>query len=232
MAVAVSDWVSVPVSPGVVLDSRLALIHREQGWLAVADVHYGFSEAMRASGGLFPVWGDAPVEERLAALCADYGPETLIINGDLVHGRVRREVFGGFLERLAALAPRVVLVGGNHDRSPTVRAAGFVESYAAPGFFFHHGHLELAVPEGCVEVTGHFHPAVTLRDGAGLRLKLPAFIAEQGAGRTRWILPAFSPWAGGAVWEDGADCVTQRWICGPRRILPAGGNGDGFGTRS
>lgn len=216
--------VSVPVFPEVVLDSRLALVHRGQGWLAVADVHYGFSEAMRASGGLFPVWGDAPIEERLGVLCAEYQPETLIINGDLVHGRVRREAFGGFLQRLARLAPRLVLVGGNHDRSPTAQAAAFVESHSVPGFFFHHGHLALPVPEGSVEVTGHHHPAVMLRDGAGLRLKLPAFVTEEVGGRVRWILPAFSPWAGGAVWNDEEGGITQRWVCGPNRIWPMENN--------
>jgi putative SbcD/Mre11-related phosphoesterase len=216
MAVAVA----VSVSPEVILDSRLALVHRGQGWLAVADVHYGFSGAMRARGGLFPLWGDTTIEERLAELCAEYAPETLLINGDLVHGRVKREEFGRFLGRLADLAPRLVLVGGNHDRSPTARAAAFVESFAVPGFFFHHGHLELPVPSGCVEVMGHYHPAVTLRDGAGLRLKLPAFVEVAGALRTQWVLPAFSPWAGGADWAECADSVTRRWVCGPGRILP------------
>lgn len=211
--------VSVPVSADVVLDSRLALAHPGQGWMAVADVHYGFSGAMRASGGLFPIWGDATVEERLGALCRDYRPETLIINGDLVHGRVCREAFGAFLERLARLAPRLVLVGGNHDRSPTARAAAFVESHAEPGFFFHHGHLELPVPQGSVEVVGHHHPAIVLRDGAGLRLKLPGFVTENLGERARWILPAFSPWAGGAVWPDAEGGVTRRWVCGPGRIL-------------
>jgi len=211
---------AVLVHPEVLLDSRLALVHQTQGWLAVADVHYGFAETMRERGGLFPLWGDVTVEERLAALCADYQPETLIINGDLVHGRVHRFEFAGFLTRLGCMAEQVIFVGGNHDRSPTVRAAGFVESHNTPGFFFHHGHLDLKAPEGVIEVTGHFHPAVTLRDGAGLRLKLPAFVEEAGGWGTRWILPAFSPWAGGAEWPDQKGTVTHRWICGPKRILP------------
>ncbi len=209
------------IQPGLVLDSRLGLYHRGQGWLAVADVHYGFSEAMRARGGLFPVWGDVTVEERLRDLCADYRPETLIVNGDLVHGRVRRDEFAAFLARLERMAERVVLVAGNHDRSPTARAAAFVDSYRTPGFFFHHGHLGLAAADGETEVTGHFHPATVLRDGAGLRLKLPTFVAESGdAGRSRWVLPAFSPWAGGAEWKEESGRAARRWICGPSRILP------------
>ena len=49
--------------------------------------------------------------------------------------------------------------------------------------------------------------------GAGLRLKLPAFV-QQGS---CWILPAFSPWAAGAAWN--ADTQSQIWLCAPKRIL-------------
>jgi putative SbcD/Mre11-related phosphoesterase len=212
------------IRPGVWLDARLALVHRRQGWLAVADVHYGYAAAMRDRGGLFPMWGDETVEERLRALCEDHRPETLVVNGDLVHGRVKRETFAAFLGRLGELAERVVLVAGNHDRSPTARAAGFVDRFRTPGFLFHHGHEVVTAEPGEIEVTGHFHPAVVLRDGAGLRLKLPAFVEETGE-RTRWILPAFSPWAGGAEWPTAPGRRVRRWGCAPKRILPLVGPG-------
>ena len=47
------------VVPGVWLDSRRALIHREAGWMAAADVHFGYEVTRRAEGGLFPLWGMA-----------------------------------------------------------------------------------------------------------------------------------------------------------------------------
>jgi hypothetical protein len=62
-------------------------------------------------------------------------------------------------------------------------------------------------------VIGHHHPSATVRDGAGLRLKLPAFVQQ---GRC-WILPAFSPWASGTTWQ--ADAESRIWLCTPKRIL-------------
>ncbi|MEO0447624.1 MAG: metallophosphoesterase, partial [Verrucomicrobiota bacterium] len=172
------------VAPGILLDGRLALIHQEQKWLAVADTHYGYSFTMREAGGLFPLWGDHSLEERLSDLCRDHRPDTLIIAGDLVHGRVKRDLFDAFLDHLQGLAPTLVLIRGNHDRSPTVRAAPFTDGHQENEFFFHHGHLEdLEIPPDSLEITGHWHPAARFRDGAGLSLKLPAFVQEP----QRWI---------------------------------------------
>jgi metallophosphoesterase superfamily enzyme len=46
-----------------------------------------------------------------------------------------------------------------------------------------------------------------------LRLKFPAFIQQERC----WILPAFSPWAGGVAWLD--DGKSRIWLCTPRRLL-------------
>lgn len=205
----------VAVSAGILLDGRLALFHEGERWLALADTHFGYSEAMRQAGALFPVWGNETILTRLQALCADYRPDFLIILGDLVHGRVCRNEFGDFLQHLRALASKLILIRGNHDRSPTVEAASFVESWSHGAFFFHHGHLDLPAPPGCIEVTGHWHPAVSLRDGAGLSLKLPAFVQLE----RRWILPAFSPWAGGKTWNPHDTPGARRWACSPHGVF-------------
>ncbi len=63
------------------------------------------------------------------------------------------------------------------------------------------------------QIIGHHHPAGTIRDGAGLRLKLPAFVQDAGC----WILPAFSPWAAGVPWQ--ATAGSRMWLCTPQRIL-------------
>jgi metallophosphoesterase superfamily enzyme len=52
-----------------------------------------------------------------------------------------------------------------------------------------------------------------VRDGAGLRLKLPAFVQQKHC----WILPAFSPWAAGTEWRGGDE--TTVWLCSPGRVL-------------
>ncbi len=116
----------------------------------------------------------------------------------------------GLIKRLEALCEPIVLAG-NHDRHVDA-AVPLLPFWQTKGFIFHHGHCASDVGDA-VQVIGHHHPAGTVRDGAGLRLKVPAFVQQERC----WILPAFSPWAAGAPWE--ADAQSQMWLCTPQRIL-------------
>jgi metallophosphoesterase superfamily enzyme len=73
----------------------------------------------------------------------------------------------------------------------------------------------LDVPADAVEIIGHFHPAITLGDGAGLYLKVAALIQ----GPRRWILPAFSPWAAGVDWRERLESEETAWIASPKQIF-------------
>ena len=200
----------IRVAEDVLLDGRLALFHERQSWLAVADLHFGYELSQRAAGRLMPLWGMTSVEERLQELIAEYHPHQLVIVGDLVHNRAAATEARAFLERLSAQCEPIVLAG-NHDRE----LAGVVElrdSWRSEGFYFHHGHCAAEVTDA-IQIIGHHHPAGSITDGAGLRLKLPAFVQQSRC----WILPAFSPWAAGASWD--ADAESQMWLCTPKRIL-------------
>lgn len=194
----------------VVLDGRLALFHRRQRWLAVADLHFGYELSQRAAGRLVPLWGMTSVEARLSELLGEYRPRRLVIVGDLVHDRAAAKEARGLIERLSAHCQTIVLAG-NHDRrlrsEMTLR-----DSWSAGGFYFHHGHCATEMP-GAIQIIGHHHPAGSVTDGAGLRLKLPAFVQQGNC----WIMPAFSPWAAGARWS--ADEASRIWLCTPKRIL-------------
>jgi hypothetical protein len=51
-----------------------------------------------------------------------------------------------------------------------------------------------------------------------MRLRLPALVQEP----QRWVLPAFSPWAGGGRWkggEDGANSNCRQWLCHEARVF-------------
>jgi putative SbcD/Mre11-related phosphoesterase len=201
------------VGEDVVLDARLALYHRAEKWLAVADVHFGYELSQRAAGGLFPLWGMDSIERRLLTLLADYQPERLIIAGDFVHDRASRPQALELLTKLRG-ACEVSLVAGNHDRR-AFDAGELCECCETPRFLFHHGDAPAPVEAaGRTVIIGHHHPAVTLRDGAGLALKLPALVQTP----DRWILPAFSPWAAGGGGRFGRDA--KLWLCSPKRILP------------
>ncbi|MEO8438660.1 MAG: metallophosphoesterase [Spartobacteria bacterium] len=200
----------VTIAPNVWLDGRLALFHETEHWLAVADLHFGYELSQRAAGRLMPLWGMTSIEGRLVELLEDYQPRRLIIVGDLVHDKAST---GVAIELLGRLRERceVIALAGNHDRH-VAHAIAFTPRWETPEYAFQHGHCEADEP-GRIQIIGHHHPAAAVRDGAGLRLKFPAFIQQERC----WILPAFSPWAGGVVWpEDGESRI---WLCTPRRVL-------------
>lgn len=200
----------VPVAHDILLDSRLALFHQTERWLAIADLHFGYEISQRAAGRLMPLWGMDSAEKRLWSLLADYAPQTLVILGDLVHDSAAETPLRALLEKVRASCT-VIALAGNHDRK-LGREIPLAGSWATERFLFHHGHCD-AQTEGRIQIIGHHHPAATLSDGAGLRLKFPAFVQTEGC----WILPAFSPWSSGLVWKPaGAERV---WLCAPQRIL-------------
>ena len=205
-----SPFSQVAVANDILLDGRLALFHVTQRWLAVADLHFGYELSQRVAGRLMPMWGMTSVEERLTELVRHYQPQQLVILGDLVHDKAAAVEAGELLERLARLT-EPVLLAGNHDRHLGGTIA-MRDSWQSDGFHFHHGHC-VAEPSERIQIIGHHHPAGSVTDGAGLRLKLPAFV-QQG---TCWIMPAFSPWAGGTTWQ--VDGESRMWLCTPRRIL-------------
>lgn len=203
------------VAPNVLLDGRLALFHEEERWLAVADLHFGYELSQRVAGRLVPLWGMRSIERRLTDLLDEYQPRQLLIVGDLVHDRASAAAAG---ELLAGLRERceVIALAGNHDRH-VAHAIAFLPEWETPEFVFRHGDCATE-PADRIQIIGHHHPAASLSDGAGLRLKLPAFVQQERC----WILPAFSPWAGGVVWP--ADDATRIWLCSPQRVLRVDAN--------
>jgi DNA ligase-associated metallophosphoesterase len=198
------------VAENVLLDARLALFHEREGWLAIADLHYGFELSQRAAGRLVPFWGMESASARLFGLLADYQPRRLVLVGDLVHDRAALEPLRQLLAR-AGEQSDIIAIAGNHDRKLRQQIE-LKDSLRTEEFEFHHGDCAQQ-RSGRIEIIGHFHPAASLSDGAGLRLKFPAFVQEENC----WILPAFSPWAAGTEWTGGEQSRT--WLCTPHRIL-------------
>src|SRR2546423_11784077 len=102
------------VADKILLDGRLALFHKTERWLAVADLHFGYELSQRAAGHLVPLWGMATISERLIELVKEYAPRRLIVLGDLVHDKTAAseaaELLSGFAERCEV----VVVAGGKH----------------------------------------------------------------------------------------------------------------------
>ena len=198
------------VADEILLDGRLALFHRTERWLAVADLHFGYELSQRAAGRLVPMWGMATISERLTELVNEYGPRRLIILGDLVHDEVAGREAAQLLRDFAVRC-EVVVVAGNHDRQLRGHVE-MVDSLQTEQFLFHHGHCAAEATDR-IQIMGHHHPAAVITDGAGLRLKCPAFVQQSDC----WIMPAFSPWAGGTRWER--DESSRVWLCTAERVF-------------
>ncbi len=209
MPIAPPPPIQAEIRPGVWLDSRLALWLADLRVLVVSDLHWGYAASHRARGNLLPAWGDDEIESRLRHLIAELRPREMIWLGDVVHaaeGAARAESF------LRTSPVPIALIAGNHDRRWRERGAACC---TRGDYFFHHGDQPADVPPGHIEVIGHHHPAAAWSDGAGSRLKLPALIV----GARRWVLPAFSPWAGGAPWTTPPGAAETIWAISSRRIF-------------
>ena len=198
------------VADQILLDGRLALFHQRENWLAVADLHFGYELSQRAAGRLVPMWGMASISERLLQLVHEYRPARLIMLGDLVHDHTAASEAAALLQTIAGSCEPIV-VAGTHDRRVRGRVE-MVDSWETGDFHFHHGHCA-AQPTDRIQIIGHHHPAGVVADGAGLRLKCPAFVQQS----TCWIMPAFSPWAGGTKWTHAEP--SRVWLCTPERVL-------------
>jgi metallophosphoesterase superfamily enzyme len=151
-------------------------------------------------------------------LLGDYNPALLLLLGDLVHDAAGATAFFSLVARLRQHC-EIMLIAGNHDREIKHQTSNIkssdvdlVESWRSDGFYFHHGDCAVELPD-CIQVSGHHHPVGAVRDGAGLRLKLPALVQR----RNCWIMPAFSPWAAGTEWPP--DGQSRVWLCSPQRVL-------------
>ena len=66
-----SRFATAKVGNGCLLDSRRALYHETQNWLAVADVHFGYElNRARQHGALPPQWGMASASWNCCAITA------------------------------------------------------------------------------------------------------------------------------------------------------------------
>ncbi len=209
------------IAPNVLLDGRLALFHETEKWLAVADLHFGYELSQRAAGRLMPLWGMTSVEERLMELLVEYQPRQLLIVGDLVHDKASTAAAQALLGRLREHC-EVIALAGNHDRH-VARAIEFVPRWETPDFVFQHGHCE---PEetGRICIIGHHHPAASITDGAGLRLKFPAFIQQEttrcGAGFCPLFHPGQAASPGRTTGRAGSGSVRRAVSCGSTRTAP------------
>jgi len=207
----------IRIGPGRIAHASGALWLEDSGTLLVADAHLGYGWAQRRRGQMGPVT-DGGIGERLGSVVTEFSPEELVFLGDTVHApkpmAAERDLIEGVLKELCTRT-RVLVVQGNHDRA-FQRDFGHLAIPVAPqwrsgGLLGLHGdRLHIEVPEAEHYLLGHLHPALKLKDDAGVSRRLPAFLVSSRA----TLLPAFSPFAAGFDVSQGSLPTEVRALLG------------------
>lgn len=173
-----------------------AVFFPEHEVLVVADVHLGRAAASNVEA---PLGERDDRSERLAALCAHFDPEEVVIAGDLLH--VFSTVPRGVARSVRALretvrdaGARAVVTPGNHDGLlDEVWDGPVVEEYRLGDWVVCHGH-EAPETNAAGYVIGHDHPTIEIEGQ-----RHPCFLTATGTyqGADLLMLPAFTRLAPG-----------------------------------
>jgi DNA ligase-associated metallophosphoesterase len=191
---------------------------REQA-LLVADLHLEKASFFAAHGQMLPPYDSRETLERLALAVRETGARRVYALGDNFHdakGAARLESHAAGM--LAALTRALdwVWITGNHDTGNDEIAGGtLAEEVAAGGVVLRH---KAQGGESRPELSGHFHPRLTLST-RGRRIARPcAVMSEQ-----RLILPAFGTLTGGMDAADPAILSAMQPARTIDALLPARG---------
>jgi len=195
-----------------VAGTRVVLLPERALWipsldvLCVADLHWGKAAAFRAAHVPVPMGTTSSDLARLSSALSATGASQLVVLGDMLHARAGRHE-----ETLRTIAEwrarhddvRITLVRGNHDQyagdPPASLAIACLDEPLRLGPFA--GVHEPAPQTDGYVLAGHLHPNVTVRGRGRQALRLPAFVF----GPSRGVLPAFSSFTGGGMYEQAAD---------------------------
>jgi len=194
------------------LDKRVELIGlglylRDLGILAISDLHIGYEEALAAQGIHIPVSQYPKMKNLIDRMIDAVQPEKVVIVGDVKHefGTALRQEWVETLDLLDFLkekAGEVIVVRGNHDNFliPILRKKEvplYDPVYKVGDVLFFHGHkdveMELYSRDVKIIIMGHEHPAVSLRDELGVKVKFKCFLEGRFEDKKFYVLPVFSP---------------------------------------
>lgn len=172
-----------------------------QAALLVADLHLEKGSAFARRGWLLPPYDSQDTLERLAAAVAATGARQLFALGDSFHDIGGPERLSEPARtRLDALmrACAVVWITGNHDDDSALHLGGTAAAELAIGGLVLRHEAEPQEVRG--EISGHFHPKITLALRTGRRVSRRCIAATA----RKLVLPAYGAYAGGLDITDPA----------------------------
>lgn len=196
-----------------------ALFWPRETALLVADLHLEKASFFAGHGQMLPPYDSRETLERLALAVRETGARRVYALGDNFHdadGAARLEPHAAGM--LAALTRALdwVWITGNHDSGVTEMAGGaLAEEISAGDLVLRHK----ALPgEDRCELSGHFHPRLTLA-ARGRRIARPCAVMSE----RRLILPAFGALTGGMNAADPAILAAMQPARSIDALLPARG---------
>lgn len=222
MTVTTGDISITMAGHELLLMHERAIYWEAQGWLLVADTHWGKCQAFRDAGCALPAGPLLADLDRLRSAAERVRASRVLVLGDLVHGPA--SFAPGMDELIRAWRPtlqcQLALVPGNHDRGITgQRGRAMLEGWGidvlparveVDGLAFTH---EPPIIAREYTLCGHVHPTVRLR-GRGERVKLPCFWLDNEYHAL--VLPAFSSFVDGAPVRVGQS--DARWATAGSRV--------------
>ncbi|WP_317057263.1 ligase-associated DNA damage response endonuclease PdeM [Roseovarius rhodophyticola] len=182
-----------------------ALYWRDQNLLCVSDMHLGKAERRaRLGDAILPPYETHDTLSRLQSDLDITRAGTVICLGDSFDDTQAavslREAEKLWIARLQA-GRRWVWIEGNHDPGPVDLGGTHLSELPLPPLVFRH----IAKPGQSGEISGHYHPKVTL-PVRGRAITRPAFLIDS----DRVIMPAFGTYTGGLRSHDTALCDLMR----------------------
>jgi DNA ligase-associated metallophosphoesterase len=196
-----------------------ALFWPRENALLVADLHLEKASFYAVHGQMLPPYDSRETLERLAGAVRETGARRVYALGDNFHdgkGSLRLEPHAAGM--LAALTRALdwVWITGNHDEAIREIAGGVsLAEIAAGGVVLRH---KARGGEERPELSGHFHPRLTL-SARGRRIARPCAVRSE----RRLILPAFGALTGGMNAGDPAILAAMQPAQAIDALVPARG---------
>lgn len=154
----------------------------------VSDLHLEKGSHFAVRGFLLPPYDSQDTLMRLLNVCQEHNIERLVILGDSFHDPKGYERMNDearkLLDQLRTFNP--VWIKGNHDAYFVPENFLAYDEFQLEGLIFRHQ----AIPGATAEISGHFHPKISLNNG---RLNRDCFITDG----YKLIMPAFGAYTGG-----------------------------------
>lgn len=166
--------------------------------LIISDPHFGKTGHFRKSGIYVPQQSFKADLHRLLEVIQFFKPETLLINGDLFHSSLNKEItyFNRWRETFSDI--EMILIRGNHDRFRTqfytdLNITVKEDYWQKKSFtFIHDTESPMPVNPDNYIFAGHIHPGIRIHGTGRQSVMIPCFyFGEKSA-----VLPAFGNFTG------------------------------------